>query len=169
VGEGGDKLKKKQVLTMMSIAVVSFLFGTTFSFTATVTGDSGSPWDNVWTTISELQSQVETLTDQVETLEEQLQPQGFMTAPSYDSGWVSAFDPGSIYHTFEHGLNTTNVLVSVVSNDDDLGINQVWYWSEGGRMRWFNLTKNNILLEIHGSVPSDEIRVMIWKISEPPT
>jgi len=60
VGEGGDlMLKKKQVLTIMSVAVVSILLGTAFNFTTVVTGDGGSPWDNVWTAISELQSEVD--------------------------------------------------------------------------------------------------------------
>jgi len=54
-------LRKKQVLILVSIAVMSFLVGTMFNFTIIATGGSGSPWDRVWTTISELQSKVDSL------------------------------------------------------------------------------------------------------------
>lgn len=154
-------LKRKQVLTLATIAVTSFLIGTIFSAMAT---EGGNPFEKIWETITGLQSEMETLEDRIETLEEQSLPQGFMNAPAYDSGWVVEYSPGSIYKTFEHGLNTTDVLVYIVRNDTNRGINQVWY----GENVWFNLTENEITLEMPSlPYPSGYIRVMIWKISEP--
>ena len=149
-------LKKKQVLTIVSIAVVSFLFGTMFNFTTTVTGDSGSPWDRVWTSISELESKME-------TLEEQLLPQGFITAPAWDSGWLPA---STSWITLEHGLGTTDAFVYIVQNCTDHGISH----NLQNTFLWLRLTDNEITV----SAPphwghNTAFRVMIWKISEPST
>lgn len=51
-------IKKRQILIVVSVAVASFLFGTMFNFTTTVAEGSSSPWDRVWTAISELQNKV---------------------------------------------------------------------------------------------------------------
>lgn len=59
---GGDTLfKKKQVLVVVSIAITCFLIGSMFNVMAS--DSSGSPWDKVWTTISELQDRVQTLNE----------------------------------------------------------------------------------------------------------
>jgi len=127
-------LSRKQVIVIMSMAVVSFLFGTMFNFTTTVTGDSGSPWDRVWTTISELQSRVE-------ILEDQSLPEGFVNAPAYDSGWVSTIGK-TMPMIFEHGLGTTNVLVYVVAKTSDwTGIHQRRFGSD---FWWGKLSDNEI-------------------------
>lgn len=65
-------LKNRQALSMVTIAIISFFIGTTFSI-ATLAKDSGSPFDKVWEAISDLQSKMETLEDRVQTLEEQLE------------------------------------------------------------------------------------------------
>lgn len=60
--KGGDTLfKKKQVLAVLSIVVASCLVGTMFDVNFAIKGKDedngdGSPWDRVWTAISELES-----------------------------------------------------------------------------------------------------------------
>lgn len=73
-------MRKKQVLTIGSIALVSFLVGTLFNMNLLAIGKDegdGSPWDNVWTAISELQSGMDNfnasltdLQDRVNAIEE---------------------------------------------------------------------------------------------------
>jgi len=53
-------LRKKQLIMMVSIAVVSFLIGTTFN-SMTMASDGGNPWDRVWEVIYELEAQVDEL------------------------------------------------------------------------------------------------------------
>lgn len=142
--------KKKQVLIVISIAVTCFLIGTMFNVMASDGG--GSPWDKVWTVISGLESRVE-------TLEGQLPQQGFLTAPAYDSGWVDVIPA---FHYFEHSLGTTEVFVYL----------QGHFWRDGvlsienhGEFDWMWLNTTHI--SVHPGHDVDQIRVMIWKISEP--
>lgn len=73
--EGGDvMLKKRQLLPMVGIAVISFLIGTTFN-TAALAKDGGSPFDKVWETFSGLQFEIETLKYRVQALEQALEEQ----------------------------------------------------------------------------------------------
>jgi len=145
---------KRQVITVLSIAAISFLIGTMFSVMAS---DGGSPWDRVWTTISELESKVENLEARVEDLESQRFP-----APDYDSGWV--YSDGSKI-TLNHNLGTTEVFVYLIGKGDDPEylINQDAY---GLYLKWLSLTPNEISL--YGQYYNPYVRVMIWKISEPP-
>ncbi len=65
-------MRKKQVLAVVSVAVVSFLIGTLFNMNLLAIGkdaDDGSPWDTVWTAIAGLRSDMEALGDRVATLE----------------------------------------------------------------------------------------------------
>ncbi len=157
-------MRRKQVIAVMSVAVASFLFGTMFSFTVAVTGDSGSPWDNVWTVISELESKVE-------TLEDQSLPQGFVNAPAYDSGWV--LSDGQIV-TLNHNLGTVEVCVYFVGSDTDshdyLSHNgygdHIAFQGEPGGL-WGSLNTTHI--NVYGLVSFKWVRVMLWKILEPPT
>lgn len=55
-GGGDNVLRKKQVVTLVSIAVVSFLIGTMFN--VTVATDGGNPFNKMWEAISVLQGQV---------------------------------------------------------------------------------------------------------------
>ena len=152
--------KKKQVLTMVGIAISSFVIGNMFNVMASDSG--GNPWDKVWTAISGLESRVE-------TLEGQLPQQGFLTAPAYDSGWVSVKDKYYQLNAFEHGLGTTDVLVYAYRNvSDEAGVSQNFgFWIS----QWCNLTDNTIWVWFTypgGEQPLyDDVRVMIWKISEP--
>jgi hypothetical protein len=57
--------KKKQVLSMVSIAVISFLIGTTLNVMATAS--NGNPWDNVWEAIFNLQARVTSLEESTNT------------------------------------------------------------------------------------------------------
>lgn len=62
-------LKRRQVLAITNIAVISFLVGTLFNMNFVATGGDSSPWNKVWKAISELQSRVDTLETTVEILE----------------------------------------------------------------------------------------------------
>lgn len=66
--------KKKQVLIVVSIAIICFLMGTMFNVMANDSG--GSPWDKIWTAISGFESKVDSLNaslidlqDRVSTIE----------------------------------------------------------------------------------------------------
>jgi len=151
-------LKKKQVLTIVSIAAMSFLIGTMFSVMAS---DGGSPWDRVWASITGLESRVE-------TLEEQSLPQGFITAPAYDSGWVHLNNGWS---TFQHGLDTTEVFVYITGNESNAippYINQLWMSDSSA---WWRIeSENELLLYLSSGCSQHDynfVRVRIWKISEP--
>lgn len=56
-------IKKRQVLTLVSIAVISFLIGTTFSIT-TLAMDGRNPFDKIWEAIYGLQDRVSTIEEQ---------------------------------------------------------------------------------------------------------
>lgn len=62
-------LKKKQVITMMSIAVMSFLIGTMFStnFMALGSDEYGIPFAKIWEAIYDLQARVTSLEDSTST------------------------------------------------------------------------------------------------------
>ena len=92
-------LRKRQVAVVVSIAVVSFLIGTS------VATDGGNPFDRLWAALSGLESRVE-------ALEEQSIPQGFVTAPAYDTGWTNFGGSGGNLYV-EHNLNTRDILVYI--------------------------------------------------------
>lgn len=117
-----------------------------------------------------------TLQIRVTSLEENLMlPHGFVSAPAYDSGWVS-LPNGSPGVTLQHGLNTKEVFVYMIgkSPEDVIHIYKYgWDWANT-RMTgayWFNLTDTEItvwrgrddyLLRDNW----DQTRIMIWKIPE---
>ena len=97
---------------------------------------------------------------------------GWVSAPAYDSGWVSIY-MNSSENAFYHGLNTTNLLVYILRNTTT--IFSFWgiygSWGMNGPATMWRLTSNNHILVTAmdipgGNVESDYIRVMIWKISE---
>ena len=96
--------------------------------------------------------------------------------PDYDSfeeygGWVPMIEGEDTYHIFEHGLNTTKVLVYVIGYDNQTGtIHQHWY---GGQQTlsfwngvfWRDLTKFTVEVYKYGSDREwDQVRVMLWKL-----
>ena len=186
-------LKKKQVVAIVSVALVCFLIGTSMA------SDGGNPWNRVWeeiyvlqsgmewthveietlhedvqildNSVVELQSKVNTLEARVEELEGQMLPQGFVSAPAYDSGWISIDE--AVETVFTHNLETREVFVYLIGKDLDQGyeINQRWYGVDGtGGAFWYKLDSNNITIKRgSNSVTWDYVRVMIWRIQEPPT
>jgi hypothetical protein len=92
---------------------------------------------------------------------------GWLPAPAYDSGWRDVPPGDGQWVTFEHNLNTTEVLVYYVRNNSQEFVTQLKY---GDWMQWSKLTENEINLRVDwlgGPLTYDKIRVMIWKISEP--
>lgn len=154
-------IRKKQVLTVVSIAAISFLVGTMFSVMAT---DGGNPFSVIWEAISGLESRVE-------ALEEQSQPQGFMSAPAYDSGWM-ALSPGGII--CEHNLGTYDLFVYVVgrwewSDAHQLLYGGIAYYYEGdwyNEGAWWHALSIDEILVNRGTedVRWEEVRVYIWII-----
>lgn len=111
------------------------------------------------------------LQDRVEALENQ---SGWLPAPAYDSGWVSINQGQEI--TLTHNLNTTNVLVHIMGKfPQGFGIHIV---ALGGDDRSNNLYGlfwrylDDTTIRVY-RLPEDtswwqQVRVMIWKIQEPP-
>ena len=154
--KGGDiLLKRNQVFTLVTIAVMSFLIGTMSSAMAT---ERGNPWDRVWTAITGLESRVETLEEQ------SLAPPGFITAPAYDSGWL-VIQPAQVL-TISHNLGTEEVFIYLLGKAESGYIHQITQGSHGVSVHWIHA--NEIAIWRH---PYDEIwhqvRVQIWKIPEP--
>ena len=57
-------LRKKQIVTMVSIATISFLIGTTINFAA---ASDGNPFDKIWQAINDLQTRVTSLEQSTDT------------------------------------------------------------------------------------------------------
>ncbi len=128
----------------------------------------GNPFTMIWEAITGLESRVETLEDRVEALEDQQSlPQGFISAPAYDSGWVS-IAPAQ-YLTLSHNLNTVEVFVYLLGRNESGGIHQITHEMYGVQI--WSLDDSDITLWRHGLdyIYWHQVRVMIWKISEPPT
>jgi len=92
---------------------------------------------------------------------------GFLVAPAYDSGWI---DVTAYTLWLWHGLNTTEVFVYVIRNNSEYGVNQYTPAGVTFPVEWHHLRENSISVRIAPITPTpsyDEIRVMIWKISEP--
>jgi hypothetical protein len=96
---------------------------------------------------------------------------GWLSAPAYDSGWVSIFPsyPKSTGpYVFEHGLDTTNVMICLGRNCSESGIVYSMSSAPVGKIYWMYLSDSEISVYIdHYDQQYDSIRVMIWKISEP--
>jgi len=127
------------------------------------------------TKIVELNASLVYLQSRVETLESQMLPQGFMREPAYDSGWVH-IEPGHD-RCFNHNLNATNVLVYLIGNDPGSSP-YIHQWDYGGELTagkyygayWYDLTETSIYVHRHGQDENwDYVRIMLWKIQEPPT
>lgn len=149
-------IRKRQIVALVSIAVVSFLVGTSMAT------DGGNPFNSLWNAIFGLESRVE-------TLEEQSLPQGFVTAPAYDSGWMNVAEGTSI--DLEHGLGTTELFVYVLQKFPTGLINQIGVNEAGeyGVQWWSYSTVLRLIRGVGTPDASDSIRVMIWRIPEPPT
>jgi hypothetical protein len=141
--------KKKQVLVVISIAITCFLIGTMFDVMASES--AGNPWDQIWTSINELESKVE-------TLEEQLSQQGFLTAPAYDSGWIclQQYMPKIL----THNLDTTNVFVYITDSEGT----SIWFTRT--MVHWVIESANAMSVQVNYDT-TVKFRVQIWKISEP--
>lgn len=179
-------LRKKQVVAIVSIVVVSFLIGTSMAT------DGGNPFDKMWEAISGLQSETSELrtdynnlmddftelknnltelTLQYEELKENV-TLALSRAPDYDSGWMDVSE-GEII-TLTHDLGTTELFVYMLGQGGGLEIHQHHYGGTcpaGNRgLRWYHLTENTIQVERSGNDERwEQFHIMIWKIQEPPT
>lgn len=141
---------------MMTIAVISFLVGSTFNVITMAKDRGGNPFDDIWEAIHDLEDRLDSI--------ECCNKIGFVNTPAYDSGWRSIGEGGEI--VFTHNLNTTEVFVYLIGKDadDTLGIHQYQY-GEMYWAYWHKLDSNNI--SVTAFSPWDYVRVMIWRISEP--
>jgi len=148
-------IKKKQVVIMVSIAVVSFLIGTSMAT------DGGNPFVALWDAVYGLESRIE-------ALENQSPPLGFMGAPAYDSGWQAI--TADSYLTLTHNLGTKELFVYMIGKDVTGTIGTMFYGSdlEDGSWRgaYFRIDAENTI-DIR-RLPDDavwqEVRVYIWVI-----
>ena len=164
---GDIVLKKKQAIMMVSIAVVSFLIGTTLNV-MTMATDGGNPFDKIWGEIHDLK-------DRVKILENAPLPGGFVSAPAYDSGWTNVAT-GQV-KIFTHNLGTTEVFVYMIGRNGTEGkIHQRRYGGEntGSTFQgafWFKLTGSEVKVrrlddDVMSANTWEQVRVMIWKIEE---
>jgi len=121
--KGGDSvIKKRQIVALVSIVVVSFLIGTSLAATG------GNPFDMIWEAIEDLQDQI----DEIELIpgppgpqgeQEPVGPQGPQDEqgpqgppgfgePDFDSGWRT-IEPGAV-DFLEHGLGDAELFVCMV-------------------------------------------------------
>lgn len=110
-------LRKKQVLALASILVISFLVGTTFN--ATTMPKGGTPFDMIWDEIHGLQSGIRNCLARIETLEEYIENHSFISGAKYiienDGGTYKAFD-GQTGELYTSGINATAVIQYVIDN-----------------------------------------------------
>ena len=102
---------------------------------------------------------------------------GFINAPAYDSEWLS-IEPAETL-TLRHNLNTTEVFVYLIGKSDLYDVHQTNYGcneveGQGWRgIAWYGLNATCIKImrcryDTNAQVQWNYIRVMIWKIQEPP-
>jgi len=113
---------------------------------------------------------------EIEDLNEKISE--FENAPDYDSGWTPLPAGGGHNGTdtvFIHGLGTTEVIVYVIGEDVNqpwgpFGIHQCNYGTDHpDGIYWHSLTESSITIRrMSEDMSWDQVRVMIWKISEPP-
>jgi hypothetical protein len=151
-------IRKKQAITLVTIIVISFLVGGTFSFVTMAKDGGGNPFDKIWEKIYALEDRLDSIGGG--------DMAGFMDSPAYDSGWVSVGAGGEL--VFTHNLGTTEVFVYITGKDvdDTLGIHQYEYGGVGWAY-WHNLDATNI--NVTAYPPWDHVRIMLWKIQESPT
>jgi uncharacterized protein YxeA len=106
VKRGGDNSMKKQVLIIVSVALASFLMGTTFSVIAS---DGENPFVKIWQAIYNLQGRVENVEES-------------MNEESYDSGWIDITDKCGQYFNITHNLNSTDVMVDIQGRSESKSI-----------------------------------------------
>jgi len=155
---GGDTvIRRKRIVTLATVVVVSFLLGSAFSCITLAKDGSGNPFDKIWEAIFALEDRVDSIGS--------CDNAGFVSSPAYDSGWVSV---GGGEIVFTHDLGTTDVFVYLTGKDldDTLGIHQYEYGGVAWAY-WHNLDETNIT--VTADSPWDYIRVMIWEIQQPPT
>ncbi len=157
----------------MVVGILAFCLTTTL-FIGIAT--SGKKEDPLWTTISELQADVDSLNATIAEQEARIselesQPTtGFLSRPAYDSGWTSIAKDQEII--FYHNLNTTEVLVYIIGCAGgewaDYGIHQIeyggaWYGDVGAGWCQINNTAIHVIRG-HNDNVWHSVRVMIWKI-----
>ena len=196
--EGGDivALKKDMIVAVLAtfcFTATLFMIIPTNSMSTTGTGEY-DPWldtnddgeidiydivamCNIYGTKGTPINKTELLLDlleRVEALENQSLPEGFITAPAYDSGWVE-MDPGPLWLT--HNLNTRELFIYVLGReDDDSKIHQRYYggahWydsvyeqNDAFGLYWYPQTENTFYLYRFGDdFCWRQVRVMLWKI-----
>lgn len=95
-------LKKKQVITLVSIAIISFLVGTTFNVITIATDSSRNPWDMVWEAFYDLEAQVQSLNQTVHSLNQNLE--------NLRPEIVTAYNPTIIRLLKDRWIDTVSIL-----------------------------------------------------------
>jgi len=146
---------------LVGVILLSILSTVAISQVFSVVTDGGNPFDAIWQAISGLEARVE-------TLEGQSPPQGFMTAPAYDSGWVAI--TADTYLTLTHNLGTKELFVYMVGKDITGTIGTMFYGSDLDDGLWrgayFRINAENTIdiRRLADDAVWVEVRVYIWII-----
>jgi hypothetical protein len=90
----------------------------------------------------------------------------FTSKPAWDSGWQEI---GIGMTQFDHNLNTTELLVYMISKDNTGQIHQFGYGSLTSGISWGNLTATRIILyrglgDESSNLLWNQTRILMWKI-----
>jgi len=98
---------------------------------------------------------------------------GSTNKPAYDSGWQNISQDQ--YKTFDHFLNTTNVLVYMMGRKNELASPYIHQVDYGGELHygyqfgawWQDLTEASIrVYRRKDDVNWDQVRIIAWKLPE---
>jgi hypothetical protein len=102
-------------------------------------------------------------------------PAGMLGAPDFDSGWIG-IGTGETY--FEHNLGTQDLFVYMIGKIGGILVHQggyggIYYYTtemtyEGAVWTTYGLNYVSVTRYLHDT-SWDEVRVLIWKLPEPPT
>ena len=136
-------IKKKQFLTVLSIAVIAFLFGTTFNMNFIAAGGDSNPWSRVWEAISKLQNQV-SVVDQVKTIRFYEPSERMTTQSQYVDVVTFIWTPSN---------NTNNAILRIAC--------YFLYRTEPGNEMLFRIVVNDEVFGIQGWLESPTYRQSI--------
>ncbi|TET28186.1 MAG: hypothetical protein E3J73_01205 [Candidatus Bathyarchaeum sp.] len=151
--------KKKQVLSLISIAVISLLIGTALNV-MTMATDGGNPFDNIWEAIDELNQTVKSLNQTIEELRTQIPKKlKVMTTTDLMDTWLElGYYKGDFYELFtDVTIPEGTTVVAIGTLSAQLCASDAWMelrhrtnnsYSETRVLRYIN-SPEPMLIEIH--------------------
>jgi len=123
--------KKKQVITVVSIVVISFLIGTLFNMNFVASGGKGKDRDeDLWKAISELQSQIESLNSTLTSKTEELEGQMMVLQTNFTTLQTQIDVFNALLVSMQSEVDTLNATaVSLMEKVDSLGTAEAASWA----------------------------------------